>query len=328
MDDIDSNLLHSQHFSNNPMCGEIRTCNRKVESMEFFSLEFLSALMAIVLIDLVLAGDNALIIGLVARSLPPQDQRRVIFWGTFGAIAIRAIMAMFVVYLLAVPGFLLVGGLALLWIARKLAQPPSSNSEVSQLHAPAHGVLAAIKTVIIADAVMGIDNVIAIGGAAHGSLLLLVLGLAISVPIIVWGSHLVIKLVDRYPVVILLGSAVLVHTGMGMLLRESMVANLLAGMPAVILTLYVLAFTVCLSPFARNHLSGEMGKIPAVACVLLVWLLIFEVFEYKWGLDVNYLDADTWAEAGLNLLRMLGWIPLAVAWLWAHARLEHAWYRR
>ena len=158
--------------------------------MEFFSAAFFSALLAIVLIDLVLAGDNALIIGLVARNLPKDQQNKVIFWGTFGAIAIRAAMAMVVVYILAVPGFMLAGGLALVWIARKLLTPGSDMAvhEEKLANAPVTSLFSAIRTVVIADAVMGVDNVIAIGGAAKGSMFLLVLGLAISVPIIVWAA--------------------------------------------------------------------------------------------------------------------------------------------
>src|SRR5262245_45576940 len=170
---------------------------------ELFSAASLSALLAIVLIDLVLAGDNALIIGLVARNLPKRTQRRVILWGTFGAIAVRAVMAVLVVYLLALPGFMLAGGLALVWIARKLVSPEAKPAESHAAQAPAVSFASALRTIVIADAVMGIDNVLAIGGAASGSVVLIVLGLAISVPIIVWGSHLVIRLVDRFPSIIL-----------------------------------------------------------------------------------------------------------------------------
>ena len=157
---------------------------------EFLSAGFLSALLAIVLIDLVLAGDNALIIGLVARNLPKTTQRKVIFWGTFGAIAVRAVMAILVVYILDLPGFMLAGGLALVWIARKLLTPDPEHQASHAGAAPAATFAGAVRTVVVADAVMGVDNVLAIGGAASGSVLLIVLGLAISVPIIVWGSQL------------------------------------------------------------------------------------------------------------------------------------------
>src|ERR1700704_861255 len=115
---------------------------------EFFSAAFMSALFAIVLIDLVLAGDNALIIGLVARNLPKNTQRKVIFWGTFGAIAVRALMAVFVVYILDLPGFILAGGLALIWIARKLLAPTenAANQHAGPVVASSFG--AALRTIV------------------------------------------------------------------------------------------------------------------------------------------------------------------------------------
>jgi len=138
---------------------------------EFLSAGFVSALFAIVLIDLVLAGDNALIIGLVARNLPKNTQRKVIFWGTFGAIAVRGLMAVLVVYILDLPGFMLAGGIALVWIARKLLTPEESSTASHAVKAPATSFAAALRTIVIADAVMGVDNVLAIGGAATGSVL-------------------------------------------------------------------------------------------------------------------------------------------------------------
>src|SRR6476659_9759481 len=126
---------------------------------ELFSAAFLSALFAIVLIDLVLAGDNALIIGLVARNLPKNTQRKVIFWGTFGAIAVRAVMAILVVYVLDVPGFLLAGGLALVWISRKLLMPDEDAANAHAAQAPANSFAGALRTIVVADAIMGVDNV-------------------------------------------------------------------------------------------------------------------------------------------------------------------------
>src|SRR6185312_2899150 len=128
---------------------------RFVVEPELFSAAVFSALMAIVLIDLVLAGDNALIIGLVARNLPNNTPRQVIFWGTFGAIAIRAVMAILVVYILDVPGFMLAGGIALVWIARKLLTPEEQGAESHLIKGPATSVAGAIRTIVIADAVMG-----------------------------------------------------------------------------------------------------------------------------------------------------------------------------
>ncbi|MGE0224989.1 MAG: TerC family protein [Acetobacteraceae bacterium] len=285
---------------------------------EIFSTAFLSALLAIVLLDLVLAGDNALIIGLVARNLPRQQQKQVIFWGTFGAVAIRAAMAVVVVYILAVPGFMLAGGLALVWIARKLLMPePESGAHAEKLsNAPVTSLFSAIRTVVIADAVMGIDNVIAIGGAAKGSILLLVLGLAISVPIIVWGSNLVIRLVNRFPSVILLGSAVLCWTAYSMLIREPMIESWLQAHAPVKMVLAILIFSIALAPWLTARLSARMQPIVVLLPALLVWLVGFEVAASVWHAPVSYLSAtDTGAQI-LNVIRWTGWIPLAAAFLW------------
>src|SRR5262245_42783782 len=136
--------------------------------MELFSTSWFSALAAIVLIDLVLAGDNAIVIALAARKLPPHLQRRAIVWGTVGAIVVRSTMTLAVVWLLRVPGLMLVGGLGLLWIAYKLLAPASHHDE-GQPHATANTFWGAMKTIVIADALMGIDNVLGVAGAAHGS---------------------------------------------------------------------------------------------------------------------------------------------------------------
>ncbi|OPA75536.1 hypothetical protein BVG16_19500 [Paenibacillus selenitireducens] len=184
--------------------------------MDFFSLDFWSALFAIVMIDLVLAGDNAIVIGLAARNLPKSQQKKVIIWGTVGAIAIRATATLLVVWLLKIPGLLLAGGLILIWIAFKLMVEEKDHNVES-----GGSIWAAIRTIIIADAVMGLDNVLAVAGAAHDSFLLVILGLAISVPIVVWGSTIVLKFIEKYPAIITVGSAVLAWTASKMIVGES-----------------------------------------------------------------------------------------------------------
>lgn len=193
--------------------------------MDIFSLQFLYALGAIVLIDLVLAGDNALVIALAARRVPPAQQRRVIFWGTVGAIAIRAVMTVFVVWLLRIPGLQLLGGLLLIWIAYRLVRT-NANHEDKHAQFGASSFWAALKTILIADAVMGIDNVLGVAGAAQGSFLLVVLGLLISIPIVVWFSGVVLKLVERYPAVVYFGAGVLVWTAGKMILAEPLLKRL------------------------------------------------------------------------------------------------------
>ncbi len=189
--------------------------------MDIFSMQFLWALGAIVLIDLVLAGDNAIVIALAARNLPKQLQKKAIVWGTVGAIVVRSAMTVVVVWLLKIPGLLLVGGALLLWIAVKLLKP--ADQDGADAHSSSSNFWGAMKTIVIADAVMGLDNVLAVAGAAHGDFLLVVLGLLISIPIVVWGSTLILKWVEKYPAIMYAGAAVLAWTATKMMLSEPMV---------------------------------------------------------------------------------------------------------
>ena len=187
--------------------------------MEFLSAPWWSALLAIVLIDLVLAGDNAIVIALAARNLPPHLQKKAIAWGTFGAIAVRSVMTLGVVWLLQIPGLMLVGGLGLLWIAYKLIADTGEGDD----HGPAATTFwGAMKTIIVADALMGVDNVLGVAGAAHGSWDLVIIGLLVSVPIVVFGSSVVLKLVERFPIIIQAGAAVLAFTAAKMIVGEPM----------------------------------------------------------------------------------------------------------
>lgn len=194
--------------------------------MDLFSSEFLSALLVIIIIDLVLAGDNAIVIGLAARNLPKDQQKKVIFWGAFGAIAIRSVLTIFVVWLLKIPGLLLIGGVLLIWIAYKLLVEDKGHDVQAGT-----SLWSAIKTIVVADAVMGIDNVLAIAGAAHGSFLLVILGLLISVPIVIWGSTLILKWVDRFPVIIYIGAGVLAWTAAKMIIDEPFIKGFFAANP-------------------------------------------------------------------------------------------------
>ena len=205
--------------------------------MELFSTEFFSALAAIVVIDLVLAGDNAIVIALAARSLPEHLRKRAILWGTFGAIAVRTAMTLVVVWLLKIPGLLALGGVLLVWIAYKLLVD-SGGDEVHEGVATA-SFWGAMKTIVIADALMGLDNVLAVAGAAHGSFLLVVIGLLISIPIVIWGSQLVLKLVERYPAIVYIGSGVLALTAVKMVVAEPLLAQYVAEYPGLVQLSYV-----------------------------------------------------------------------------------------
>jgi YjbE family integral membrane protein len=194
--------------------------------MEILSPEFLPALAAIVVIDLVLAGDNAIVIALAARNLPPLLKTRAIVWGTLGAIVVRSLLTLGVVWLLKIPGLMLAGGLMLLWIAyRLLTEPDGEEHDVS----PAASFWGAMQTIVVADAVMGLDNVLAVAGAASGRSLLVVCGLVISIPIVIWGSTLILKWIERFPSIIYVGGAVLAWTAAKMALSEPFVQEWLAG---------------------------------------------------------------------------------------------------
>jgi YjbE family integral membrane protein len=288
---------------------------------QLFSAASLSALLAIVLIDLVLAGDNALVIGLAARNLPRQAQRKVIFWGTFVAIAVRALMAILVVYILALPGFMLAGAIALVWIARKLLTPDPNAGISETAVAPAASFAVALRTIVVADAIMGIDNVLGIGGVAAGSVPLIVLGLAISVPIIVWGSHLVIRLVDRFPSIILLGGAVLGWTAYSMIAREPLLAPWLADHTAAKLVIAILVFSIALAPWYSARLSEDRKPLVVLLPALLVWLLGFEVAAGIWNIEVRYLRAAQTGEYLFQAARWLGWLPLAIGFLWLREQI-------
>jgi YjbE family integral membrane protein len=200
-------------------------------------VELLSALAAIVVIDLVLAGDNAIVIALAARNLPKALQRRAIVWGTVGAIAVRASLTVGVLWLLAIPGLSLAGGAALAWIAYRLLAG-DDNGRGHEI-APATGFWAAMRTIVVADAVMGLDNVLGVAGAAHGDAMLVVLGLVISIPIVVWGSSLILRCIERLPALLYVGGAVLAWTAAKMIVSEEMVAQALSHQPLFRLAIYV-----------------------------------------------------------------------------------------
>jgi len=178
-------------------------------------------LLAIILIDLVLAGDNAIVIALAARNLPPHLQKKAIMWGTVGAIVVRSTMTVAVVWLLKIPGLMLVGGLGLLWIAYRLLADTGEGEHDGPVVSTFWG---AMKTIVIADALMGVDNVLGVAGAAQGAFDLVIIGLLISVPIVVFGSTMVLKLVERFPIIIKLGAAVLAFTAAKMVVSEKLLA--------------------------------------------------------------------------------------------------------
>lgn len=189
--------------------------------MDFPPTHFLSGLLAIVLLDLVLAGDNAIVIAMAARRLPGRLQTRAVFWGTFGAVAVRIALTSVVVYLLKLPGLMLAGGLLLLPIAWKLLLQDDEDPTVSA----ADSFWAALRTIVVADALMGLDNVLAIAGASKGHLGLVVLGLLISVPLVVWGSTLILKLLQRFSIIVYLGAGAIAWTAGRMIAHDQLLED-------------------------------------------------------------------------------------------------------
>ena len=220
--------------------------------MEILSIEFLTALASIIVIDLVLAGDNAIVIALAARNVPQHLQKRAIVWGTMGAIVVRSAMTLVVVWLLKIPGLLLVGGALLVWIAYRLLLPEEASEDPTLRFA--RNFWGAMRTIVVADAVMGLDNVLAVAGAAHGSYLLVVLGLLISVPIVVLGSTLMLRWVERYPVIVYVGAGVLAWTAAKMITSEPITKDAFEAHGFTIpLTYVLLVCGVVWAGFVRNH---------------------------------------------------------------------------
>lgn len=187
----------------------------------------------IILIDLLLGGDNAIVIALACRNLPPHLRTRGILWGTFGAVAIRIVLIGFAVTLLAMPFIKMIGGILLLWIGIKLLSDDDGHGEI----AGSDRLISAIKTIIVADLVMSVDNVLAVASAAaqaagEHQFALVVFGILVSIPIIVWGSTLVLRMMERFPIIITFGAALLGYLAGGMIFSDTAVAPwLIANLP-------------------------------------------------------------------------------------------------
>ncbi|GAB5100951.1 TerC family protein [Caballeronia sp. HLA56] len=189
--------------------------------LDFFATLHWGAVLQIIVIDILLGGDNAVVIALACRGLPDGQRTRGILLGTLGAIVLRVVLIAFAVFLLDIPFLKFVGGILLLWIGVKLIQPDHDAHEINA----SDKLWTAVKTIVIADAVMSLDNVIAIAGAAEAAdprhrFTLVVFGLVVSIPLIVWGSTLVLKLLDRFPVIVLFGAALLGWIAGGLIIDD------------------------------------------------------------------------------------------------------------
>jgi YjbE family integral membrane protein len=196
--------------------------------MDFTTATFWAALGSIVLANVVLSGDNAVVIAMAARSLPPHQQRRAVFWGSAAAIVLRIGLTLAAVEMLKWPYLKIVGALLLLYIGITLL---SADDGDDGAHAQPGGMLAAVRTILVADLVMSLDNVLAVAAAAQGNTLLLVIGLAVSIPLIVFGSTLLIRVMERLPFIITLGAGLLGFLAGEMLLTDPAVGARFGELP-------------------------------------------------------------------------------------------------
>jgi YjbE family integral membrane protein len=187
-------------------------------------------LLKIVWINIILSGDNAVVIALAARSLPPHQQKKAVLFGSGAAVVLRIVLTVVAAELLALSYLQIIGGLLLLWIGVQLLSGEDEQEEGSTSHS---SMMAAIRTILIADLVMSLDNVIAVAAAAKGSMVLLILGLAISIPLVIFGSTLMIKLMERFPIIITLGAALIGWVGGETLISDVVLQDLVAQYPAL-----------------------------------------------------------------------------------------------
>ena len=194
------------------------------------SVDFWIGLLKIIWINIILSGDNAVVIALAARSLPPAQQRMAVLWGSGAAVVLRIILTVVAAKLLEMSYLQIVGGLLLLWIGVQLL----SEEEEEEGDGKEHGnLMAAVRTILIADLVMSLDNVIAVAAAAKGSMVLLILGLAISIPLVIFGSTLMIRLMERFPVIVTLGAALIGWVGGETIVSDVALKGLLVDYPWV-----------------------------------------------------------------------------------------------
>ena len=198
--------------------------------MEYFNDAWVIAVLQIIAIDIILGGDNAIIIALACRNLPKDQRLAGILWGTAGAIILRVILVFFATSLMEIPGLRLIGGILLIWIGVKLLTEVETHNFDGKINQSSN-LLTAIRTIIIADFVMSLDNALAITAAAKGDIGLVVFGLLLSVPIIIWGSALILRLMERFPVIITAGAGLLGWLGGGLMISDKLLAEFTAILP-------------------------------------------------------------------------------------------------
>jgi YjbE family integral membrane protein len=227
-------------------------------------MQFFSAILSIVIIDLILAGDNAVVIAMAVRSLPKEQRRKGILYGSAAAVVLRVILTFFVAKILAMSYVKLVGGVVILWIAVKLFV---EDEEAVAVHKEASSLWHAIRIIIIADITMALDNMLAVGAASHGNLFLLIFGLGLSIPFIVFTSSLLSMLMDKFPVIIYIGAALLGKIGGEMIMTDPVVGRFLAPTKAMVYSVEILfaVGVILVGKFwLKRDLAKEARKMPSL----------------------------------------------------------------
>lgn len=194
-------------------------------------MEFLIALFSIMMVNIVLSGDNAVVIALASRSLPAKQQKMAILWGSAGAIGLRVVLTLVAVVLLHIPYVQFIGGAMLVWIAAKLLMEDGAAEAIEA----SDTLWKAVKTIIVADLIMSLDNTLAIAAVAKGDYLLLTLGLALSIPLIIFGSQIIVTIMDRYPVIVYAGAGLIAWTAGEMMQQDRLMASYANVAPAWLL---------------------------------------------------------------------------------------------
>ncbi|TQS70664.1 TerC family protein [Ornithinibacillus gellani] len=223
--------------------------------MEFTS-EALIALLKIIAIDIVLSGDNAVVIAMATKGLPKEQQNKAIFIGTGGAVILRILFAVVIVYLLKIPFVHLIGGLLLLWIAYNVLVEDKQEKEVQA----AGSLMKAVGTIVVADAIMSLDNVVAIAGAASGHISMIAIGVAVSIPIMIFGSKLIVRMLDRYAWIAYIGAGILAWTAGEMITGDQFMVDLFhfRNGPVEYVFIGLLTFAVLFIGYMKNKANVQV----------------------------------------------------------------------
>ncbi|WP_235988952.1 TerC family protein [Aquibacillus kalidii] len=215
------------------------------------STEAIIALLKIIAIDIILSGDNAIVIAMATKNLPKKLQNKAIFWGTAGAVGLRILFATLIVYLLNIPYVHLIGGILLLWIAYKVLVEEEEDANIKSYNS----VYRAVVTIIIADAAMSLDNVVAVAGAAHGQIGMIALGVLVSIPIMIFGSKVIVLILEKYRWIAYIGSGILAWTAGEMIVEDSVIKDMLQLAPGPII--YILTSIITIAVLLLGYVENK-----------------------------------------------------------------------